>query len=294
MAKDKKKDMTPEEKAKEKERLARIKKEEKELKKRHKEKGKRKKEREKKRKKRENIEKKRIRKILNFPFKTLFFTSSLISMIAFVMMIFGGLVEPLKAIYTSTLIFTFLFLSVGVIMIGGFFVVSQEKISEMKKNKLKESEEEKNRLKKEELELEELLQAEIQVLDREKFRSEASQDPILLEGASEDGLNPDATAPHDENKIEESIEEGPLNLFADNDFSSENESVAVESEGSKEETEEKTNTLNKNDSDLYPNTSEMDTPATDTVGDSKNDAESFFSEDDFMDELVFGSESEKT
>jgi hypothetical protein len=289
MAKDKK-NMTPEEKAKEKERLARIKKEEKELKKRLKEKDKRKKDREKKRTSRENLEKKRIRGILNFPFKTLFLVSSLLSMIAFVMMFFGGKIDIIKAIYISTLVFTFLFLSVGIIMIGGFFVVSQEKISEIKKNKQKEDKQEKDRLKKEEQELEDLLQAEMQVLGREKSRSQTSQEPILLEGAlSEDfGLNVDkSTSPSLEEPpsppspplppLEEELS-GPVDMFNDEDFSSKDE----QSDNKNTENTEQIDSQELNeDADELPQIKETE------------DDESFFSENDFMDELVFGSEQKE-
>ena len=288
MAKDKK-NMTSEEKAKEKERLARIKKEEKELKKRLKEKDKRKKDRDKKRTSRENLEKKRIRGILNFPFKTLFLVSSLLSMIAFVMMFFGGKIDIIKAIYISTLIFTFLFLSVGVIMIGGFFIISQEKISEIKKNKQKEDKQEKDRLKREEQELEDLLQAEMQVLGREKSRSRETQEPILLEGPlSEDfGLNIDTEDIKEEFPLEEKLPE-PVNMFEDEDFSFNDEEL------------ENKNTENKEHDDKEQNDSQE---LNENVGEDVNqvpekketeDDESFFSENDFMDELVFGAEQKES
>ena len=288
MAKDKK-NMTSEEKAKEKERLTRIKKEEKELKKRLKEKDKRKKDRDKKRTSRENLEKKRIRGILNFPFKTLFLVSSLLSMIAFVMMFFGGKIDIIKAIYISTLIFTFLFLSVGVIMIGGFFVISQEKISEIKKNKQKEDKQEKERLKKEEQELEDLLQAEMQVLGREKSRSRENQEPILLEGAlSEDfGLNIDTEDTKEEFPLEEKLPE-PANMFEDEDFSFNDEELDNRNAENIEHNDKEQNDSQKLNEDV----GEIVTQVPEIK--ETEDDESFFSENDFMDELVFGSEQKES
>lgn len=158
MAKEPKK--TPEQIKREKERAELEKKEEAELKKRQKEKLKKKKEKEKRIEKQKKREMKRIKSLVNLPFKLLLQVSSLITALSFIVIFFGYETPLMRTIYLCFLIFTMLYLGLGLVMIAIFFLVSQDKIVEMEE--LKKIEEEQKKLERaaEERELEEMVAME--------------------------------------------------------------------------------------------------------------------------------------
>lgn len=257
MANEEQKKLTPEEEQAEKERLERIKKEEKELKKKAKEKEKRRKEREKKIRIKEKKEEKRIRGIVNFPIKTLFQVSLFFTSVAFLIIYFGNELDLEKAIYLCSLIFILLFFTPGIVMVIGYWKISDERIKDMEAKRKKEKEEEDERLKREEEELEKLLRAEID--DEDGFGSDDSK---LL--SSNDGSDA-----YDIPEINfDSLDEDEKENQAQN--VEENEDVNIFESDDEPESENKKDELKASD-----------------------EPEPFFNEDDFMSEVIFGSNKEK-
>ena len=278
------KKLTPEEKAKEKERQKRLKEEEKELKKKAKEKEKRKKDREKQRRKKEKIEERRIRGILNFPFKTLFFASALISLIVFVMMYFGSNQGIDDAIYFSAMLFIFLFLAIGAVMVGGFYVISEERIKVMKLEKQKEEQAEKERIAQEEEELERLLQAELDELEMEKNKSASNRG--LLETGEEDKeiqhQEPEpGYSPSDD--LESQMFGGSDETDTSNEDDIFNETQSNEQESEIPQLEESSSAQNMPEFSMEK---EMEKEAE---REQESPDQPFFSEEDFMSDVVFGS-----
>ncbi|GEM_PF-1030152 len=163
MAKDKKIDPKEEEKLREKERLEREKKEEAELKKKHEEKQKKKKEKEKRMLVKQKKEAKRVKTMINLPFKLLGQISLLITTLAFIIMYFG-IEKPLNdTVFNSFMIFTALYLGVGVIMVGLFLLVSQDKLVEAEELRVMEAERATKEKKAEEDELAQMVELEKEI-----------------------------------------------------------------------------------------------------------------------------------
>lgn len=163
MAKDKKIDPKEEEKLREKERLEREKKEEAELKKKHDEKQKKKKEKEKRMLAKQKKEAKRVKTMINLPFKLLGQISLLITTLAFIIMFFG-IEKPLNdTVFNSFMIFTALYLGVGVIMVGLFLLVSQDKLAEAEELRIMEAERALKEKKAEEDELAQMVELEKEI-----------------------------------------------------------------------------------------------------------------------------------
>ncbi|MDC1067529.1 hypothetical protein OAQ99_00065 [Candidatus Kapabacteria bacterium] len=268
----KKPDIDPEEKAREKERLERIKKEEKELKKKAKEKEQRAKDRQKRIHKKEQAEEKRIRRKVNFPIKLLFNSSFFITLVSFVLMFFGGEMEELKAIYTSGLIFIFTFFGVGLVLILMYYMQSEERIVEMETKRKIEEKEENERLKQEEEELERLLKEEIddRHYDDNENQSSSSGAPILLDESSSaeeiDGLGDlDNLIMDEDPDVNQVVEQN------------QDEELMVGNENNESDPELNESQNNNQDESL-----------SNEVG-----PDPFFSEDDFMNEVVFGSDDDK-
>lgn len=113
----------------------------KEIKKRQAERDKKRKLRLKKKKKKLKKETKKINKIINLPFKLLFQLSLLGSSLSFIILYFGSQTELIKSLYYSFLVFSFLSLGFGFLMIVIFYFISEQKKQEIKKTKKKEEEE---------------------------------------------------------------------------------------------------------------------------------------------------------
>lgn len=127
--------LTPEQEKREKEKKEREKKEEEELKKKLEEKLKLKKEKEIRIAKKKKVEQKRIKKIVNFPFKLLTQITLLISGMSFILLFFGMEKTMLDTIYYTFLIFTMVYIGAGGVMVGIFFLISQDKLAEMEELK---------------------------------------------------------------------------------------------------------------------------------------------------------------
>lgn len=163
MAKEKKIDPKEEEKLREKERLEREKKEEAELKKKHEEKQKKKKEKEKRMLAKQKKEAKRVKTMINLPFKLLGQISLLITTLAFIIMYFG-IEKPLNdTVFNSFMIFTALYLGVGVIMVGLFLLISQDKLAEAEELRIMEAERALKEKKAEEDELAQMVELEKEI-----------------------------------------------------------------------------------------------------------------------------------
>ena len=232
MAKEVPNKMTPEEEQAEKERLARIKKEEKELKAKAKEREKLRKDREKRIKSKERKEERRIRRIINFPIKTLLQLSTFFTAVAFLIIYFGNELDLEKALYICFLLFILLFFTVGTVMVIGYWKISDERIKDMEIKRKKDKEEETERLRREEEELERLLRHEIddisddyssasKLLDNNKHDDDFGQQvDIDLSGFNDD----EDISPTDENSeksSQEIITDEPTPFFNEDDFMNE-------------------------------------------------------------------------
>ncbi len=175
--KEKKKVLTPDEQKAEQERLAREKKEEDELKKKHAEKIKLKKEKAARIKKKHKKEEKRVKSLINLPFKLLSQISLLITLFCFITLFFG-LNKPINdTILYSFFVFILLYVGIGTIMVGMFFLVSEDKIVEMEEMKKVELERLKMEKTKEEEELAHMVELEKEITSKKlagKFLRENS------------------------------------------------------------------------------------------------------------------------
>jgi hypothetical protein len=140
MAKDANKKLTPEQLKAEQERLAREKKEEEELKKKHAEKVKKRKEKIARKKKEHKKETQRVKSLINLPFKLLLQISVLITTLCFITLFFGMSKDIGSTVLYSFFVFVLLYVGVGSIMVGMFFLVSEDKIVEMEEFKKLEKE----------------------------------------------------------------------------------------------------------------------------------------------------------
>lgn len=155
--------LTAEQKLREKERVEREKKEEDELKKRLDEKQKKKKEKEKRLEEKKKQEQKRIKKLINLPFKLHIQVSLLVTILSFIILFFGIELEALKSIYYTFLIFVSFYLGTGLVMVGVFFLISEEKIAEIAEIKKMEETNKVLEKTKKEIEIEEMEQIEKEI-----------------------------------------------------------------------------------------------------------------------------------
>ncbi len=162
MAKSKEQTLTPEELEKQRREREKKEKEEKEIKeleKRRKEKEEKKKRIEKRQKERQKQEKKRIKRIIDFPFNTLFQVSLLFTLLYFVIIYFGRQDILYKAVFSSFMVFTCLYLGLGILLVAVFLVISEKR--------QKEFEEELELIKEQKREEEEKRLQEIQDMEKE-------------------------------------------------------------------------------------------------------------------------------
>lgn len=171
--------LTAEQKLREKERLEREKKEEEELKKRLDEKQKKKKEKEKRLELKKKQEQKRIKKLINLPFKLHIQVSLLVTTLSFIILFFGLELEPLRSIYYTFLIFVSFYLGTGLVMVGVFFLISEEKIAEMEEIKKMEETNKVQEKTKREIEMEEMAQIDKEIEARKLLNRQ------FLEGNSD-------------------------------------------------------------------------------------------------------------
>jgi uncharacterized membrane protein YcjF (UPF0283 family) len=115
----------------EKEKKDKEEREKKELEKKRKEKEAKLKRIQKRVKQKEKEEIKRIKTIVEFPFKTLFQVSSLITSLFFIVVFFGKGEELYKAVYNSFIVFTALYLGLGIVLVAIFLVMSERKEKEL-------------------------------------------------------------------------------------------------------------------------------------------------------------------
>lgn len=158
--------LTPEQKQREKERIDREKKEEAELKKKLEVKLKKKKDKEKRIAIKKKKEVKRVKSLINLPFRLHLQISLLITFLSSIIMFFGIELEALKTIYLSFIIFTIFYLGTGIVMVGLFFLISEEKLAEEEELKRIESLNKVETKSKEELEFEEMALIEKEIAAR--------------------------------------------------------------------------------------------------------------------------------
>lgn len=163
MAKDENKKLTPEEQKVEQERLSREKKEDEELKKKHAEKLKKKKEKAARIKKKHKKEAKRVKSLINLPFNLLSKVAMLITLLCFITLYFGMDKNINDTILYSFFVFVLLYVGIGTIMVGMFFLVSEDKIVEMEELKKLEVEKLSMEKKKEEEELAHMVELEKEI-----------------------------------------------------------------------------------------------------------------------------------
>lgn len=170
----KSKDEEPKEKLS-KEEQAEQKQLEKEKKKQEEERLKRKKLREKKAKEKQKKELKRIKSIVNLPFKLLVNISVVAALLSFLITYFLLNKDPISTIMTSFLIFSVIYLGIGIITVAIFWFLSLEKekaFAEAEREEERKRQEE-ERLKKEE-ELKELEQIEKEIASN-RFKTEKAK-----------------------------------------------------------------------------------------------------------------------
>ena len=105
--------------------------EQKEFQKRQKEKLEKKKRIEKRQQQRQKEEMRKVRKIVNFPFQTLFHVCTLITTLYFVVVYFGKGTEIYKSVYNSLILFTALYLGFGIVVVAIFMIMSVSKEKEL-------------------------------------------------------------------------------------------------------------------------------------------------------------------
>jgi hypothetical protein len=123
-----------------KERDEREKKEKEDQKKREDEKLQKKKEREKRIKAKEDKERKRIKNLINYPYKTLFQASSLVSLFTLIITYFWQGKELLKSMLFAFFSFSIIFIFVGLVLLAIYLILSQERIKEIEEQKRIEAE----------------------------------------------------------------------------------------------------------------------------------------------------------
>lgn len=158
--------LTPEQKQREKERIEREKKEEEELKKKLEEKLKKKKEKEKRIAAKKKKEEKRRKSLINLPFKLHMQISLLVTLLSSIVMFYGFELELLKTLYLSFMIFVTFYLGTGIVMVGIFFLISEEKLAEAEElRKIEELNKVESKTK-QDLEIEEMAKIEKEIAAR--------------------------------------------------------------------------------------------------------------------------------
>lgn len=142
MAQEIKKEETEKER-REREKAEREKKDKEELEKRRQEKIRKKKARDKRIKNKEEKERKRIKSIINFPYQTLFRVSALFFFMSFLLLFFWFSLNIEKAMLSSFFIFSLIYIGAGIIMMGIFFLISENKKKEIEEQKKLEEEQRK-------------------------------------------------------------------------------------------------------------------------------------------------------
>lgn len=127
---------------------------------------------EKRQKKQQKQEMIRIKKIIEFPFKTLFQVSSLITFIYFIVYFFGREEMLYKAVYNSFIVFISLYLGLGIIIVALFLVISEKKEKELEEELTKLNEEKKRD---EEYRLNEMKQMEEEIKSANKKSTKGKQ-----------------------------------------------------------------------------------------------------------------------
>ena len=158
--------LTPEQKQREKERMEREKKEEAELKKKLDEKLKKKKEKEKRIALKKKKEVKRVKSLINLPFRLHLQVSLLVTLLSAIVLFFGIELELLKTIYYSFIVFVLFYGGTGIVMIGIFFLISEEKLAEEEEQKRIENLNKVVTKSKEDLEIEEMALIEKEIAAR--------------------------------------------------------------------------------------------------------------------------------
>lgn len=153
-AKEKKPELSKEEKEELKEREKELKEEEK-----------KRKQREKELKKRKEREQKRVSSIINFPFKTLTQVSLLAGLIFFTINFFKNSNDILNAMFYAFIAFVVCYIGGGIVMILVFVIISEEKKKALEEKKLQEELLQKEEVKKREEELSKLMELEKQGFD---------------------------------------------------------------------------------------------------------------------------------
>jgi uncharacterized membrane protein YcjF (UPF0283 family) len=114
-------------------------------------------------------EQKRIKEAINFPFKILFQAGLSIASVFFIVEYFGRGKELYKAMFNSFLLFTAVYLGVGVLMITIFYVMAESKKREKEEQKHLEEE---NKAKDEQFMLEQQAKREEESRENERKRRE--------------------------------------------------------------------------------------------------------------------------
>ncbi len=127
---------------------------------------------EKRQKKQQKQEMARIKKIIEFPFKTLFQVSSLITFVYFIIYFFGREEILYKAVYNSFIVFISLYLGLGIIIVAIFLVISEKKEKELEEE-LNLIYEEKKRI--EDAKLNEMKQMEDEIKSANKKSTKGKQ-----------------------------------------------------------------------------------------------------------------------
>jgi len=117
-------------------------------------------------------ERKRIKELIRFPFKLLFQASLLFSLLFFIILYFGQDWTLEKSVFSSFLLFTALYLGIGVIIVAITLVVSEKKKKELEEQKSIEAEQAKEN---EEKKIQKLTKLETDIKEAERRRSEELQ-----------------------------------------------------------------------------------------------------------------------
>lgn len=140
MAKEEKKQLTPEEKKREKERLEKEAQENKEIENLKKEKEKKQKRKQLRAKKKQKEEIKRIKNLINLPFKLHLQISLLITLFAFIIIFFWIELDVQRTLLYTFFIFSILYFGVGLIMVSTIFLISEDKKKELEEMRRLEAE----------------------------------------------------------------------------------------------------------------------------------------------------------
>ncbi len=230
MAKEDKKILTPEEKKREKEQLEKEKQEKANIEKIKKEKEKRRKLKEKKLKLEQKKEIKRIKTLVRLPYRIHFQVTLLATMFSVIFLFFWLDLALKDAIIYLFLIFTFFYFGIGMLMVGVFFMLGEDKKREYLEHKRLEDErlamEEKIRLDEEHFKLQEL-ERDIAEKKNDTIRTKELQSSQTYDALSnnanlsdEDIDNLDFSKPLMLGETAESLDNDFMNSLDDSDIDS--------------------------------------------------------------------------